>query len=215
MELFIMNFKNVFKNCSFISLFLILALFLLSATTSAQAIASVSPEKLQVEENAKFTLDITITPDAALAGAEFQLEYDPKLVSVTKVSEGAFLKQGNEGTLFSKGTIDNNNGIVTDIYGVIIGKEMILDPGIFASVEFEAGDSSGISEITLKNMILSNSTGVSLPLEVNDGKVLVGDVEEEIPESFDAKDREKSAGQNGFLISIFAILCISFLFMRK
>jgi hypothetical protein len=126
------------------------------------------------------------------------------------------LKQGNEGTLFSKGSIDNDNGTVTNIYGVIIGKEMMLEPATFASIEFEAGNKSRISEITLENVIVTNSTGASLPIEVNNGKVLVGDVQEEIPDiSTEAQDQTKSAGQNNLLISVFAIICISFLFIRK
>lgn len=210
-----MNFKNAYKNCSFISLFLILVLILLSTSATAQIIVSISPEKLQIEENDNFTMDITITPDTAIAGAELQLEYDPALISVSKISEGSFLKQGNEGTIFSKGSIDNDNGTVTNIYGVIIGKEMILEPATFASIEFEAGNMAGISEITLKSVLVTNSTGATLPIEVYNGKVLVGDVEEEITESVKAQDQGKSAGQNGLFISVFAIFCLSFLLIRK
>jgi hypothetical protein len=210
-----MNFKDAHKNSSFITLFLILAFLLLSTSATAQIIVSISPEKLQVEENESFTMDITITPDSAIAGAELQLEYDPALISVTKISEGSFLKQGNAGTIFSKGAIDNNNGTVTNIYGVTIGKEMMLEPADFASIEFNSKDKAGISQITLKNVLVTNSTGTSLPVELNNGKVLIGDVKEEIPEDAGAQDDSKSAGQNSLLISAFAIVCISFLFMRR
>lgn len=211
-----MNFKNASKNCSSISLFLILTLLLLSTSVTAQTIVSVSPEKIRVEENTNLTMDIIITPDAAISGAEFQLEYDPELVAITKISEGTFLKQGDESTLFSKGSIDSENGTVTNLYGVIIGKEMILEPATFAIIELEARNKAGISEITLKNVIVTNSTGASLPIEVNNGKLLVGDVEEEITDSStEAQDQSKSAGQNSMIISVFAIMCLSFLFMRK
>lgn len=210
-----MNFKNTFKNCSFISLFLILALLLFCISATAQTTVRVSPEKLQVEENTNFTIDIKVAPDTAIAGAEFQLEYDPKLITVNKITEGDFLKQGNEGTLFSKGSIDNESGAVTGIYGVIIGKEMMLEPASFASIEFEAGDMAGISEITLKGVLVTNSTGAKLPTEISNGKILVGNVEEEIAEPVESQEQSKSTGQNSLLISVFAMLSLAFLFMKK
>ena len=54
-----MNFKNTYKNCSLISLFLILTLLLLSTSVAAQTIVSVSPEKIRVEENTNLTITIS------------------------------------------------------------------------------------------------------------------------------------------------------------
>ncbi|WP_406660515.1 cohesin domain-containing protein [Methanolobus sp. ZRKC3] len=211
-----MKTKDIHKKYSLIFLFSIMALFMLATGASAETVISISPEKLQIDENGAFTLEITITSDLAITGTELQLSYDPELISVTGISEGSFLKQGDGSTIFSKGDIDNEQGIVTNVYGVIMGKETILEPGTFASIEFSAGDVAGISEIELNNVIVSNSAGASLPVEINNGKVLIGDVREDLPDvAAESPDEAESAGQNSLLISAFAIVCLTLLFIRK
>lgn len=58
-----------------ISLFSILILLIPTSGASSEVI-NISPEKLQVEENDTFTLEILIASDASVSGFQLQLSSD-------------------------------------------------------------------------------------------------------------------------------------------
>jgi len=81
-------------------------LFRLSGIAVAQTtIVSISPSTQTVPLGQTFTIDITIDPDVAIVGAQFDLSFDPSLVRANSVTEGNLLKQGGASTYFSPGTI--------------------------------------------------------------------------------------------------------------
>ena len=180
----------------------LLALPALVASANAETIVRISPEVTRVSENGSFSLDVFIEPDAPVSGAEFVLTYDPSLVKIIRVSEGVFLKQEEEQTMFSPGS-DNTNGTLSGVYGLVLGGEKALDAGTFANIEFIATGKKGIVHIELRDVTITNSTGTKLPAVIKNGRVLVGDVRDIIPSS--SADEIKKAGYRQSALIIFAL----------
>ncbi|MFC1894167.1 cohesin domain-containing protein, partial [Chloroflexota bacterium] len=81
--------KHLFHSVEVLTIFLILTLGLFSfnlALAQGVTVVSVSgPDKVRPEE--QFTIDILVEPEAAIAGVQFNLTFDPSLVTVDSVAE--------------------------------------------------------------------------------------------------------------------------------
>ena len=157
---------------------LLLFLFGLSGIAVAQTtIVSISPSTQTVPLGQTFTIDITIDPDVAIAGAQFDLSFDPSLVRANSVTEGNLLKQGGASTYFSRGTIDNAAGKITGVAGVIITPgQTVSSPGVFATIQMTAKSVEGTSPLDLLNVIVGDINGNPVPIAVNNGSVTVDEV---------------------------------------
>lgn len=200
--------SNIFPT---ISLF---ALIVISFTGLAGAEINVgfSTAQISVDENKEFTLAMFIEPDTNVSGVELELSYDPSLINITAVTEGDFFKQGGKSTVFSKGDIDNEIGIVTGIYSTIMGNDMSLDPGTFLNIALTSKNNSGIATIEINNLVITNSAGDSLEVTVNNAKVNVGDVEVELVN--EETSQSQQSGQNTLIPLVCAIICLYFVKRR-
>ena len=159
-----------------ILLFVVLICINAVGMASAQSLVSISPSTQQVDEAQDFTISVYVVPDAAVSGAQFNMQFDSSLVNVVSIMEGNLLDQNGATTIFSGGTIDNSQGTVTDVYALILGKSNVNTPGIFVNINLVALNKSGTSAFELSNVIISNSEGQSLPITLTNGNVNVGDV---------------------------------------
>jgi Cohesin domain. len=190
-----------------ISLFTLIAVSL-TGLACAETVIGFSPAHISVEENETFALAITIETDTNVSGAELELSYDPSIVNITSITEGDFFKQGGKNTIFSRGNIDNELGTVTGTYSVIMGDDMLLGPENFATITLVSKDEAGITDIEMKNVIITDSTGASLPVTINNAKVIVGDVE--TPTANEETAQSQQSGQNTIIPLVFAIMCLYF-----
>lgn len=145
-------------------------------TTSADIQVSISPSTLQVEGGQDFTLSLYIEPDTPISGCQFNLHFDSSLLNVTSVLEGDLLNQDGADTIFSPGGIDNSQITVINVFAVILGKSNVSTLDIFANISLVALNQSGICTFKLFIVAISNSTGHTLPVTVNNGNVAIGDV---------------------------------------
>jgi hypothetical protein len=157
-------------------------LFLLAVGLSVPCIVSADPATAVTVEPASkvvgvgetFTVDIVVDPDADIGGAQFSLSFDPSVVTANDVTEGNLLSQGGASTFFISGIIDNAAGTITGVFGAITAiDETVSQPGIFATISFTAGAVVGTSALDLTNMIVGDSQGQAVDIEVTDGSVTV------------------------------------------
>ena len=109
-----------------------------------------------------FTFDVRAESVSDLAGWQFDIGFDPKILEAIDVSEGNFLKTDGGATFFQGGRIDNAAGKIT---GLIAGR--ISDGGVNGSgpvlqVRFKA-KSEGETELALRNFEFGASTGENIP----------------------------------------------------
>ncbi len=126
-----------------------------------------------ITPNQPFTIEVSINPDTAITGAQFNLLFDSSMVSADSVTEGNLLNQDGAETLFNCGTINNSSGTVTDVYGSILGKSNVSSEGVMATITMTAGSVTGITELKLSNVIVSDSDSKAAPITISNATVLI------------------------------------------
>ena len=151
--------------------------FMPSSIAAETTTVKISPIAQNVSCGQNFSIDVVIEPHTAIAGAQFNLQFDPSLVQVNNVTEGNLFNQNGSDTIFGSGTIDNNTGIVKYVWGNILGAgENISSLGTFAIINFTAKTSDGVSPLNLItveaiSVKVSDPSGVAIPLNVENGSV--------------------------------------------
>ncbi|HDI12957.1 MAG TPA: hypothetical protein ENF64_02450 [Hadesarchaea archaeon] len=134
---------------------------------------SISPQTSLVENGQSFVVDVSVVQHTPIAGAQFDLSFDPSLLTVDSVEEGNLFKQGGASTYFQSGTINNTTGSITGVACVILGPNTVESPGTLATIHLTAKGPAGTSPLTLSNVIVGNENGVAVPISVSNGSVHV------------------------------------------
>ncbi|MDB5748514.1 MAG: sorting protein [Massilia sp.] len=140
------------------------------------------------------TLSVVATPDPALVGSQvdlsvlvsdisdlytyqFTLTFDPGLLRVTTVTEGAFL--GSAGTTFGDtGSIDNTNGTISFLFNTLIGQVPgASGSGSLALISFEALG-AGSSALAFSDLLFLDSALADIAIDATAGELDVVDVPE-------------------------------------
>ncbi len=145
-----------------------------SVLAAGTAVVSVSAPTQAVSSGTQFTVNITVQPNNAIAGAQFNLSFNPALVSVISVNEGNLLNQNGASTYFMPGTINNTAGTVTGVAGAITAPgKTVSTTGTFAVITMTAGTPKGTSILTLSNVIVGDINGQSVNVNVVNGQVVI------------------------------------------
>lgn len=132
----------------------------------------VSPTSQTVMKGQNFTVNISVVPGTEIAGMQFSLRFNSSLLKANSVSEGELFKQGGYITFFNPGTIDNEEGIVKNVYGCIITPgENVSSPGTFATINITASDKAGTSQLLFIDIppisvIVTDPEGNPVPIEL-------------------------------------------------
>lgn len=124
---------------------------------------SIIPESSTIHSD-QFYINITCTPSEDIKSFECEITFNPSIYSVISVSEGDFFS--GYSTFFNNGTVDNNNGSIEDIYGLIVGSGTVHSPGIVVSILCSAV-SDGTSTINLSRVGITNQTSYISVIGVN------------------------------------------------
>ncbi len=153
---------------------LTLGLFPLSlASAQETTVISVSAPG-QVNSGEQFTVNILVEPGTEIAGVQFDLAFDPSLVTVDSVAEGNLLSQGGATTYFNAGGIDNTAGTITGVAGAITTPgQTVSTPGVFATITLTAGTGGGTCPLSLSGVIVGDINGQSVPVSVVNGQVII------------------------------------------
>ena len=128
---------------------------------------SVSTDTERIGVGTTFTVYLKAVNVTDLAGWQTDITFDPTVLAVNEVSEGDFLKQGNGGTLFEKGTILGQRGRITGLSAARVSRGGVSGQGTLLSIQFTALASRG-SRVTLRNFQAGSSIGkpiASPPIE--------------------------------------------------
>ena len=130
------------------------------------------PSVVRTSNGEVFSVEVRVdTGDFVVAGAQFNLTFDPSILEITGVTEGSLLNQDGAGTYFSGGTLDNDSGSLSDVVGAITSSgAYVTTGGVFAVVSFLAkGD--GTSTLGLSNAIVGDNNAEEVVLIVDSGGV--------------------------------------------
>jgi hypothetical protein len=149
-------------------------LVLFGPMANAQAVLSIEPLSQNVSVGSTFAVDINISNVNDLYGYQFDLSFNPKLISAVSSSEGSFLTTGGTSTFFIAGTNDNKNGTVSATADTFIGAVPGANgSGNLAVLTFDA-IGAGISSLALSGVALIDSSFNSIGSQSTGAAVSVG-----------------------------------------
>lgn len=148
--------------------------FVPASSAASTTTVSVSAPSGAVSPGSAFSVTVAVAPATAIAGMQFDLSFNPALVSVTGVQEGNLFNQAGASTFFNAGTIDNNAGTVTGVFGAITTPgQTVSAQGTFATIALTAKTATGDCPLGLTNVIVGNASGASVAVTVNGGSVTI------------------------------------------
>ena len=126
----------------------------------------------------QFTVNILGRFAEPLQSFAFDLTFDPSVLRAISIKEGSFLSLDRVGAtswqtariLANSATIDNKNGVISNLRCSRTGKEGIREKGVLAIVTFEAMK-MGNTDLTLQNLHLLSPTGEEISAWAKHGKV--------------------------------------------
>jgi hypothetical protein len=170
---------RVSRLCALLFLFIFSFCFFVSADPFDDTQIKISPASQTVDANDNFTVDVYCITGQPIKGFELRISFDSSLVSADSVSEGDIFS--NYSTFFNSGTIDNSEGSIVNIFGLIIGQDNVSENGTLVTIGFTAKQYSGTSSIEFIDVgswtTIVNETGY-VQIDVTSGSVEIdGDSE--------------------------------------
>lgn len=157
--------KNLLRRISCILVFQ--AVIALSPPLGATTI-SIEPATKLISLGQVFSLDIVISDVIDLFSYQFDLAFDPSVLSASSIDEGSFLSSGGN-TFFLPGIIDNISGTISFTADSLLGSiSGVTGSGILANITFSALMVSE-SPISLFNSILVDSNFLDIALDSQSG----------------------------------------------
>ena len=122
---------------------------------------SLSTGATQVDIGATFTVYFKVEDVTDLAGWQTDITFDPAVVRAKKVTEGSFLKRGDEETFFKGGDIKNGQGKVIGVRAVRTSEDGVSGQGTLLSVRFLA-KAAGKTRLSLRNFHAGSNAGEAI-----------------------------------------------------
>jgi len=133
---------------------------------------SVSLPDEPIVSGQEFTVDILVEPGVPIAGVQFDLGFDPSVVTIDKVEEGDLLKQSGASTYFNPGEIDNATGNIIGVAGAITTPgDTVSSSGTFATLVVTTGKKAGSCTLNLSKVIVGDKEGKPVPIDVRSSNV--------------------------------------------
>lgn len=128
-----------------------------------------------VDTNTTFSVNIRVEDVVDLYTFQFDLAFDPTVVSFLSSSEGSFLSDAVTdpagGTFFIGGT--PGNGILSFVLNTIVGQPSgATGSGVLAVIQFMA-NAPGNAGLDLQNVLLIDSIGLPIETGIQNGRVTV------------------------------------------
>jgi hypothetical protein len=144
-----------------------------TALALGETIVSVSAPT-GVNPGEQFTVNIAVEPGTAIAGMQFNLAFNPSVVTAGNVTQGNLLSQGGASTYFNPGTIGNVAGTISGVAGAITTPgQTVSTNGTFATITLTAGAQGGTSLLTLSGVVVGDINGQAVEISVVSGQVAI------------------------------------------
>lgn len=171
--------KSIFPAISLLIVILLISIVFISSPVEAEPSSqiSINPSTETVSPENDFTVGIYVDPDEAINGFTFSISYDASLIHANSVTLGDLFDPYTPSVFFDSGTINNTEGYISNVYGLIIpATNTVEDPGFFCNISFTAQKNTGTSNLKLYNICLTNATGDCITgLIIKEDTIIVGD----------------------------------------
>lgn len=162
----------IFAGASLVLGLLLCGLGVIRVWAQDQVTLMLQPAELTVQPGEAFVLDVVISSDIPLRGAQCGIEYDPNLLQVDKVTEGEFFKEWlsqrktgpeDQTLMFPEPRPDNTIGWVNEVGVTVMGgprREGVTGSGVFLRYHMRARNKvSGEATVVLSNTLAADLKG--------------------------------------------------------
>jgi len=143
---------------------------IISVCAQAVSLVYIDPANKTVTAGQTFTVAISCVPAQLIKSFELKLSFDASLLQANSVTEGNIF-QGHT-TFFNKGTINNNNGTIINIYDMILGAGTVSNTGTFIIISFTTKSTPGTSILNLYDVGVTNEVGY-IPITIQSGNIAI------------------------------------------
>lgn len=140
-----MNVKNQKTLRYVIIIFCVIILFAALPVSAEDTTLIIDPSDQTISTSETFTVNVYCNPSEAIKGFELEISFDSSLVKAVSVTEGDIFNGFT--TFFNSGDIDNSEGLITSIYGLIVGPGNTTSPGTFCKITFSSKSLGGMSPL--------------------------------------------------------------------
>ena len=168
-----MNKKVIYKQIRpslLFFIFLIIFVFLNSTIVISSTIVSINPVSQSVTTYEDFDVDVYCTPDEPVKAYEFKLLFNASLIQANSVTEGDIFN--GYSTFYNSGIINNSEGSIINVFGLIIGQDNITDPGTLVTISCTAKSDIGLSNLSLYDVGITNETSY-ITILINNGSIII------------------------------------------
>jgi hypothetical protein len=160
---------------------LIVAAVLMPGVAKADTVLSIQPTSTSASKGNTVTLDVNISGVTDLYSWQFDVDFDPSVLTATGITEGPFLSGGGS-TFFIPGTIDNVGGSIAFNGDTLLGPlPGVNGSGTLAILSFTA-IGSGSSPVDPANEILLDSKGNNIDFSTENGTINISGTLAPVPE---------------------------------
>ena len=137
-------------------IFLIIFVLLNSSIVNSSTIVSINPSTQSVSTDEDFNVDVYCNPDEPVKAYEFKMLFNASLIQANLVTEGDIFS--GYSTFYNSGIINNSEGSIINVFGLIIGQGNVTDPGTLVTISCTAKSNIGSSNLTLYDVGITNET---------------------------------------------------------
>jgi hypothetical protein len=142
---------------------------LLSSVTGATKITC---DNITAKVNQDFEIEIHCIPSTYVKAFEARLSFNASVLQANFIREGNFFDGYQTFKSPGLGIIDNGNGSIKNIYGLIVGKGNVSTSGSLFIINF-TGLKNGSSPVVFDMMLLTNETKYLEDVNATDGLVTI------------------------------------------
>jgi hypothetical protein len=139
---------------------------------SQTAAVSISVPSSTIQPGEQFALSIAVDPNNSIAGTQFNLTFNPSMVTADSIQQGDLLTQNGASSYFFPGQIDNNSGTIAGVFSVITSPgQTVSTEGTLATITMTAGSKRGTCLFTLSNVVIVDPEGQPVAVTVGNRAV--------------------------------------------
>lgn len=149
-------------------------IFTVLTVTADDTTLKINPSNQTVSTDETFTIDVYCVPTEPIKGYELEISFDKSLIKAISVNDGSIFDSFPYS--FNSGTIDNSAGLISSIYGFIIGPGNTTNPGTLCNITFSSKSYGGTCHLKFNRV--GEWTGIVneigyLSIDVVDGRVKI------------------------------------------
>ncbi|MDP3103048.1 MAG: cohesin domain-containing protein [Candidatus Methanoperedens sp.] len=158
---------------TYLRLSVIVLIILGSAAGAAPVEVSVTSDVDSIEIGQPLSINISIDPVGnPITGAQFNILFNGSVIEIENITEGVLFKQNGSNTAFSSGVLNNTEGTLINVWGLIITPGAnVTAKSTFATIKINAKN-TGSSILNLSRVIVSDPDSKAVPVNITNVSII-------------------------------------------